>query len=302
MQSLSTLLLRRKTMASDGGVWVKLEDPGTGAVWAAEIDSADDLTTLDENIVAAQEPDETLWARCGTDDWRMVCDLTGNSITNYAAFDEGSSSGWTFSTYTQDGQDYRLATCDQGSIASLVVSDQGIVDYFAIGGGGAGGRPAGCNVWAAGPGGGGGIAQGTFFVEPQTLYAAAGGGSGNGNGGRSLLYGDGKQSQVWIPGGTRGSQDNAACPGGVNGNGGGYDNIFGNAGCGAGAGGTDGSGVTTKVDNYAVTYGEGGGKHEQRYGNKTTIKNGHGHGGPGDGSCGSQHGSGSGRVMVRVAI
>lgn len=126
-----------------------------------------------------------------------------------AIFNEGSSSGASFSTLTNpdgDGKNYRLATFTAtGTTHTLAIEEAGIAQFLIIGGGGSTGVVL--SNWAAGPGWGGGRYLGSHFIDNNASVVIGAGGVGNpASGGAS-----------WVAWGASTARTNLYVPGGVNG-------------------------------------------------------------------------------------
>lgn len=187
---------------------------------------------------------------------------------SYAVFDEGSSTGATFSTLTNpdgDDIDYRLATFDVVGAATLAVQDEGLVEITAVGGGANGSSGGG---FIAG-GGGGDVRYGTYNLTAGTHNIQVGQGNvGNIVGTaasyvENVLYSGGGKSGSYASGPPGASNVASAGSGALGGQGATVWGIGTSSAIGGGAGGTlygagANSGVPSSITGTSVEYGMGG--------------------------------------------
>jgi hypothetical protein len=151
---------------------------GGGLKWAKDIETEADLADLDEEVVAAQEVDGTLWMRCGDGDWRMVCDETGKGDVYVGNDASGGNSVYLKEDYNGTGLIWRVHEFTGNG--TFTVKSAGHPFRLMVVGGGAGG----CGIYA----GNGGRSSGGQFYENQTETLALGsytitiGNNGNGFG------------------------------------------------------------------------------------------------------------------------
>ena len=221
-----------------------------------------------------------------------------------AVFDEGASTGATFSTLTDpdgDGKNYRLAEFSVGS-GSLAIAEEGYAETLIVAGGGGGNRGGGNGS----SGGGAGAVLETIVyldVAAHSVEVGAGGtGAFTAAAGQETTF----AGHSCRPGLGGSMNSGSSGGGGHSGNGywsnGGGGGSAGNGGVGYGGGccSPGGVGVVSSITGTAVEYGIGGVGNDKS-GSGTTP--GCGGGGGYDSWADAPGGDGkNGLVYVRVAI
>ena len=179
-----------------------------------------------------------------------------------AVFDEGASTGATFSTLTDpdgDGKNYRLAEFSVGS-GSLAIADEGYAETLIVAGGGGGNRGGGNG--SSGGGAGGALETIVYLdVAAHSVEVGAGGtGAFTAAAGQETTF----AGQTCRPG--LGGSPNSGGGGGAGHSGNGYWSNGGGGGS-AGNGGVGwaggccnpgGAGVVSSITGTAVEYAQGG--------------------------------------------
>lgn len=202
-----------------------------------------------------------------------------------ATFDEGASTGATFSTLTNpdgDGKNYRLAAFTSvGGSHSLSISTSGMAEVLVVAGGGGGG--GGQNAGKGGGGAGGYLHFQQIFLSSGAKAVVVGDGGngggdanspsggvkgassvfagiqaiGGGGGGYSPSYNTGIVTAGATGGSGGGGNPGAAAElGGTQGNAG--ASLAGGGAGSAASGNTEGSGITNTISGSSVEYSRGG--------------------------------------------
>jgi hypothetical protein len=226
------------------------------------------------------------------------------SGASVAAFDEGASTGATFTTLTNpdgDGKNYRLAEFNAGS-GSLVIAGAGYAQTLIVAGGGGGNRGGGNG---SSGGGAGGVLETLVFLDAAThavVVGAGGTGAFTAAAGNETTF-----AGLTVRPGLGGSRyAGSGGGGGHSGNGywsnGGGGGSAGNGGVGytGGCCSPGGVGVISSITGTAIQYGIGG-RGNDKAGSGTTPGCG---GGGGYDSWGDAPGGNGkdGIVYVRVEI
>lgn len=185
--------------------------------------------------------------------------------------DEGSSTGWTFSTLTNpdgDGKNYRLAVANASS-GVLAVTNAGVARVLAVGGRGGYGAYDGSlgGYFGTGYGGGGGVVDTSAYLPAGSLAYSVGanGADAAGVGRNGQSGGSTRIDKIVAPGGPGGGLTANPASLGSNANGS-YDasglsgGVAGGGGAGSAASGsTGGNGIGSNISGSTVTYGGGKG-------------------------------------------